>query len=121
VSERLAAQLTGLAQAISAAVPSAVSVSLSVVRDGVELSVAASAGVDQQLAPGMIDPGAALALALSQVRSIQQGLGALIELGYEPIAARAELAHRAELAGTTMAVASRVLLADVPPVPQGDR
>ena len=166
-SERLAAELTGLAEAISAVVPSTVSVTLALVHDGVELSVAVSAKpatrqpvrsswagslraaepgallivraadthafrprpgethpwlglgaagvqVDQHLSAALVEPGASLALALIELQSIQRGLGALLELGYDPLATRGELARRADLAGSTMAVASRALMAAGP-------
>lgn len=172
-SGRLAAELTALSEAIVAAVPSTVSVTLGLVRDGVELSVAisscagarqpvlsslagplpaaepgavlivraADAGVfaaryghpkpwlgldtahvqvDQHLAPALLEPGASLAAALSELQSVQQGLGALIEAGLVPLAARAELARRADGAGTTLAAVIEVLLGDIPPAGHAD-
>lgn len=166
-SEALADDLTSLGRVIIAAVPSTVSVTVCLVRDGVELSVAlsvhngaahgtgssaavplpaggpgallilrsADAGafapllglaepwlglnvafvqIDQHLAPSSRDPGASLTRALSDLLSIQQAVGALIEIGFEPDDAQGELARRAEIAGTTVAAASQAVLAALP-------
>ena len=76
--------------------------------------------VDQHLVSALFEPDVSLPLALRELQSVQQSLGALIELGLEPAGARAELARRADIAGTTVAVASRALLAEVPLARPGD-
>ncbi len=167
-SEQLATRLTCLLEAMSAAVPSVLSVTLTLVRDGSEVAFAvatdtgslrpvlsslaapmpaggpgallvvraATAGafaslsaqavpwiglgvaglqLDQHLVAPLPEPDAALAKALAALRSIHQGLGALIEGGLEPDAALREIARLAETVESTMAAASRVVLAELPP------
>jgi hypothetical protein len=82
---------------------------------------AAFVELDEHLSDALLEPGASLRLALSDLQSVQRGLGALLELGYGPRTARAELARRADSAGITMAAASQALLAEIPPLGAGER
>ncbi len=71
--------------------------------------------VDRHLRMPPVGTSESLAVALADLRAVNQGIGVLLDRGFPPDAAHRELQRRAHDANTTVGVASRVLLASLPP------